>query len=512
MEKVTLTQQDIDGFNPNQLSIVKTSLGLGRDGELLPGTYDAGDNFFRNLVNTQIIKNPTSSVMNDNSGVSGGAGLLDPKIGALAPFINQATQILDSVYASTSEPTQREKDINMGRAALQFFTQMGASASQPGQTALGAANIAGANVAKDYLAKISQREADAKKLEQAKKSSALSLGMQLLGEETKKEIALNKPQTIRTSSRGTQAKYMSKEDATAYFSQFMKPGDPDFENLVSSVTAPNSDMIGRPVVIGSAYQELLPIKKGGDIIGFTLSPSTAGGVPQNIKYANKRLEEIAKYKKDRLANSVNLVPSLNTALDVLLKQDIQTGGLTSLFLPVKSILSQVFQEDQTELQGLEFLRALSYKLAPGMRPPGSGSTSDTEFKAYQQSILDIGNTPFANYLSLYTLKKITENSEVQARAEEELLSSGADAKTINKALDEVDTGIFSKFQATDKDGNPLYETEEERDAAANEWWNSLPDGTVIMNFGTDNKKIFDSGSKFGKAEHLIIKGWENRGK
>ena len=60
MEKVTLTQQDIDGFNPNQLSMVRTSLGL-REGELVPGTYDAEDNFFRNLVNTQIIKNPTSS-------------------------------------------------------------------------------------------------------------------------------------------------------------------------------------------------------------------------------------------------------------------------------------------------------------------------------------------------------------------------------------------------------------------------------------------------------------------
>ena len=437
---------------------------------------------------------------------------LDPSLGALAPFIDQASGILDNIYGKTVEPTQREKDLNMGRAALKFFTQLGAASSVPGQTALGAANIAGASVAQDYLNKVQSDKDKSDKLEQAKKAGSISLGMQLLGEQTKKEIALNKPQTLRTSSRGTQAQYMSKEDATAYFSQFMKSGDPDFEKLVSSVTAPNADMIGRPVVIGSAYQELLPIKKGGNIIGFQLSPSTAGGVPQNIKYANKRLEEIAKYKKDRLANSVNLVPSLNTALDVLLKQDIQTGGLTSLFLPVKSILSQVFKEDQTELQGLEFLRALSYKLAPGMRPPGSGSTSDTEFKAYQQSILDIGNTPFANYLSLYTLKKITENSEVQARAEEELLSSGADAKTINKALDKVDTGIFSKFQATDTDGKPLYKTEEERDAAANEWWNSLPDGTVIMNFGTDNKKIFDRGSKFGKAQHLIIKGWENRGK
>ena len=59
MEKVTLTQQDIDGFNPNQLSIVKSSLGVGREGELVPGTYDADDNFFRNLVETQIIKKPT---------------------------------------------------------------------------------------------------------------------------------------------------------------------------------------------------------------------------------------------------------------------------------------------------------------------------------------------------------------------------------------------------------------------------------------------------------------------
>jgi hypothetical protein len=33
-----------------------------------------------------------------------------------------------------------------------------------------------------------------------------------------------------------------------------------------------------------------------------------------------------------------------------------------------------------------------------------------------------------------------------------------------------------------------------------------------MNFGTDNKRIFDRGSKVGRAEHLRIKGWEDRGK
>ena len=52
---------------------------------------------------------------------------------------------------STSEPTQREKDINMGRAALKFFTTFGAQSSVPGATALGAANQAGALVAQKTI-------------------------------------------------------------------------------------------------------------------------------------------------------------------------------------------------------------------------------------------------------------------------------------------------------------------------------------------------------------------------
>ena len=136
-------------------------------------------------------------VKNDNSGVSGGAGLLDEKIGALAPFINQATQILDSVYASTSEPTQREKDINMGRAALKFFTTMGAQSSVPGATALGAANQAGALVAQDYINAETKKESDAKKLAQAKKSTALSLGMQLKTAKDAKDIAELKAKNVK---------------------------------------------------------------------------------------------------------------------------------------------------------------------------------------------------------------------------------------------------------------------------------------------------------------------------
>ena len=124
---------------------------------------------------------------------------LAPSYGTLKPFIDEATQILDNIYASTSEPTQREKDINMGRAALKFFTTLGAQSSVPGATALGAANQAGALVAQDYLNAETKRESDAKTLAQSKKSTALSLGMQLKSAKEAKDIAELKATNVKPS-------------------------------------------------------------------------------------------------------------------------------------------------------------------------------------------------------------------------------------------------------------------------------------------------------------------------
>ena len=115
---------------------------------------------------------------------------LDPSLGALAPFVNQASGILNKVYGTTTKkPTQKEKDINMGRLALKFFTTLGAQSSVPGSTLLSAANVAGASVAQDYLNKVQSDKDKAEKLEQAKKASALSLGMQLKSADDAKKLA-----------------------------------------------------------------------------------------------------------------------------------------------------------------------------------------------------------------------------------------------------------------------------------------------------------------------------------
>ncbi len=386
MEKVTLTQQDIDGFNPNQLSIVKTSLGVDREGELTPGTYDAGDNYFRNLVETQIIKKPSSVVMNDNSGVSGGAKLLDPKIGALAPFINQATQILDSVYASTSEPTQREKDINMGRAALQFFTQMGASASQPGQTALGAANIAGANVAKDYLAKETKREADKKALEQAKKSSALSLGMQLKSAKDAKEIALGK------AKQGV-------------------PKVVEFGPAMKKNGEQKTDEKGNQLFTYNIYDPL------GKIIETYDAPRKSGinidvGNKSQQKFAEVFSTNQAKQFSTQLETSTSAdegMQTVDTLLNLLAQDDFETGPWEEFKLPLKTLgLSfGLFKNDDTTVDNIasaEAFRAKAYEIVLNSVSKMKGALSDKELGFLSAQGPTLSKTTEGNKLLLYLNK------------------------------------------------------------------------------------------------------------
>ena len=166
-------------------------------------------------------------------GVSGGISQLNPSLGALAPFVNQASGILDAVYGTTAEPTQREKDINMGRLALKFFTTLGAQSSVPGSTLLSAANVAGASVAQDYLNKVQKDKDKAEKLEQAKKASALSLGMQLKSADDAKKLAeikaskktFSKPDTYKILNASEVQKALKLPFINPMTGEFYKDGD-----------------------------------------------------------------------------------------------------------------------------------------------------------------------------------------------------------------------------------------------------------------------------------------------
>ena len=141
-----------------------------------------------------------------------------------------------------------------------------------------------------------------------------------------------------------------------------------------------------------------------------------------------------------------------------------------------------------------------------MRPIGSGSTSDMEFKAYKQAILSMNNPPKTNYLTMYSLKRTTEAAIEEINLRRQLLNEGKSETYIaNKILQRPAT-IYEKFETKDENGDDLYEEGEEAQFIIDrdEWFNSLPDGAVILNkYATSNDKIFPRASAT-----LIIKGWK----
>jgi hypothetical protein len=299
----------------------------------------------------------------------------------------------------------------------------------------------------------------------------------------------DKPETgIKTAGSGTLAQYMSAENAREFVkNQGMLETHPNFQASVDKFTAPNDKMIGQEIVRGGAYLEAVPLQQGGEVINIQLTPSKGAGTPQFTTYVEKRLPFIAKAVDTYNTTAREVIPRINEAMDLLLSGKVETGGLSAAMLPFKRVFNQAFGINDPAIIGLESLQATSNFLAPKMRPVGSGSTSDMEFKAYRQAALDIGNTPQSNYISLYAFRKMAENGVALNQREQELLTSGeySNMADINKELMDFDPGIFEKFSGD-------YDDPE----AINAWYAELPRGAVIL-----NNNLFES------PDIYIIKGW-----
>ena len=168
-----------------------------------------------------------------------------------------------------------------------------------------------------------------------------------------------------------------------------------------------------------------------------------------------------------------------------------TGGFSAVTLPLRQLVVQLFSTNDAEITKQEGLVGTMNYLAPKMRPIGSGSTSDMEFKAYARSILALENTPESNYISLYVFEKMTRNSIAANDLEKELLTNDEinDVAIVNQALREADKGIFEKLPP---------EIDRNDEAAIEAWWDSLPIGAVIDN----SYRIID------KPDGYVIKGWK----
>ena len=206
-------------FDPND----PYSVGYGHTiGEAYPQVIE---NMFNKSSKDSIVVRPgeaQSFVKNQNNnainGVSDtsennfkGLGALD---GTLGQYIPQAQNIYNSLYSKSKEQQEKEDRMNTGMMMLNFFTKMGAEASRPGATALGAASVAGADTASMYIKKVNADRAR----KDAEKKGVVGLATQLMGKDkttgTPKAYNVLNP-TIVNRLFGTKLKQNDKISLTA---------------------------------------------------------------------------------------------------------------------------------------------------------------------------------------------------------------------------------------------------------------------------------------------------------
>ena len=303
---------------------------------------------------------------------------------------------------------------------------------------------------------------------------------------------------VKTTGAGMFATYMSQSDAESAIEQLGLSRDaPSFAGAVASITAKTPDQVGKYIPVGSTYGELTPLVKDDEVINIMITPSKSAGTPLFQTYAGDRLKQISKAQTQFNDNALTVLPTVDEAMNILLDPQVQTGAFDAVANQFKRIATDAFGAVDPGVASIDRLEAIANRLGPKMRPVGSGSTSDMEFKAYKQALLSISNQKLANYLSLYAFKKMTENAIELNNAEKRLLTSGqySDAESIETELRKLDRGIWEKYDGTSTD-----------DSAIQGWYDSLPDGAVILNRGSDGMPLIvdEAGSSVGP---YVVKGW-----
>ena len=448
-----------------------------------------------------------------NFGASG-TNPLNLSQGALAA-LGGSGNVQAAVELAQSLMPKKEK-FDPAMAALLYFTKMGELASKPGATLLGSASGAAASPAA-YLMQQSKDERD-------RKSKLAPLAVQLATTLDKKGNVAKKAYTntntgateyytprefnslestsnlvpyakppaprLKTVGSGTLAKYFATtEDAEEFVvGQGLPKSSPNFASTVAKFVAPSEGMVGQTMTDSGIFLEVVPLARGADVINLQLTPSKTAAAPRFQLWVEKRIPLIAKATDIYSTTAREVIPRVEEAMTLLRSGTVETGGLSEKLLPFKQVFNQAFGIKDSGVMAQETLQATSNYLAPKMRAVGSGSTSDMEFKAYQRSILSLGNTPKANYISLYAFKKMAQNGVSLNQKEMELLTSDRinSAAQVNAELNKIDEGIFEKYTGPRDDPEEF-----------NKWYGNLEEGAVII-----NNNLFSNDSS-----PYVIKGW-----
>ena len=539
-------------FDPND----PYSVGYGHTiGEAYPQVIE---NMFNKSSKDSIVVRPgeaQSFVKNQNNnainGVSDtsennfkGLGALD---GTLGQYIPQAQKIYNSLYSKSKEQQEKEDRMNTGMMMLNFFTKMGAEASRPGATALGAASVAGADTASMYIKQVNADRAR----RDAEKKGVVGLASQLMTAADAKEIALGKKKTdyvpiykdgeslnvikgspdyikkitqenwkltkpakapgftYKAVDAGIPAYYVKDEEEAArllkpYIDAGLSKDSSSYKNLVQKLIAPadKPGLIGKEFMVNDMFGMIKPIQIGEGIGDLILQGNKDAPAPSFIEFKKEYSKKYGKDFQGTVSTYAEVIPKIQSAMQILIgKNGPDTGKLSEFTLPFKQIINQSLGTVDPNVMNLESLQSIAFYLATKMRPKGSGSTSDMEFRAYMKAALSLNNSAQANYISLYAMKKMKENSEFLNEKSFQLIDSGEvrSISELNSELRKIDTGLFAKFDLKSYDGEIRDNTGKltpEFLVARQAWEDKLDSGTVAINNG-----IYDLPNTY------VIKDW-----
>jgi hypothetical protein len=295
--------------------------------------------------------------------------------------------------------------------------------------------------------------------------------------------------------------YMNEADAIEKLKLFnVTPASPEYEDILALMTTDDENLIGRPVIQADQYLSFY-IPRAGEESEFNVVTRTPMGSPTPVEILarNEEIKDLVPIVLKQRMVMNDLLPTLESAMSVLFQNPNITGSFQSYTMPIRNFMSSSFGFQDNELEDQRYLEAISNKLAPQMRPIGSGATSDMEFKAYKSAILTMENPAISNYLTLYSLDKTTRNAAEEMSMRKRLLTQNKSAEYIEDKISELDKGIYEKFERPSPDMS-LQDFMAARDA----WKASLPDGAVILNKDSSGNKIYPNAGTF------IIKGWRGQ--
>jgi len=289
---------------------------------------------------------------------------------------------------------------------------------------------------------------------------------------------------VPSTTAATQAKtisgdiavYMSPGDAKHYITKVLGLGEDhaDYNRVFDFIATNDTSKHGQSAERGGAHIEIKRrIGGNGQMLGVSLTPATGAGEPFGVGYRKKQGEAIVKDRARYYDNIANVLPRLATVKTLLL-DGAKTGVWQEATSGFRGLLVSAFGTADPDLRSFETLQSASFYIATKMRPKGSGSTSDMEFKAYQKAGLSTANTPFSNYISIWQMERAIHNAQAIDDVVLEMLDAESSPKEIRKAIEDLDNGFYEKFESTGLDRT---------DENIQEWWDDLEVGAVVFNRG-----------------------------